>query len=383
MRLEPHTAGTDASREVMEPLVEAFRRAVRLGHSAVGTEHLLFALLKGESAAKELLAPTTRVCGTLMGVIAAKEDEDWVSADGAGDAAATAGDTPDVATLLREAEWLASQRQERRGERAAPENGRPLPTGALAAALAHAFLRARELGASRANETHMLMGLMHDPGNRAGEALLERRMDRDDLIARLAVHPSARQDGTPHTLSLDGLRNMGMLTQRGRLWGGLARTLSSGGFGSPVLPTVRLEARCQAVRLGHSHVTTVHLLLAMLAVDDQLTAAGQRLRAGLAEHSTGAELLRGRGVTLPAAVKAAADLIPVDEDRPDSPDPTDHPAARQAMTRARLHFKEREDGSAGTTHLLTVLLADPDDPCDALLAAVGVDTGELRRTLGH
>jgi hypothetical protein len=42
---------------VVELLVEAFRRAIRLDQPTVGTEHLLFALLKGESAAKDLLAP--------------------------------------------------------------------------------------------------------------------------------------------------------------------------------------------------------------------------------------------------------------------------------------------------------------------------------------
>jgi ATP-dependent Clp protease ATP-binding subunit ClpA len=384
MRLEPHPVTTDASREVVELLVEAFRRAIRLDQPTVGTEHLLFALLKGESAAKDLLAPRARVSGPLMGVIAAKGVEHWESEDGVNDTAATPADDLTVTALLREADWTARRMAERRGKPPLSAGQRPLPTEALVAAIGQALLRAHELGVSRANATHLLMGLVHDPGNRASEALLERRLDRDELISRLAVHPSAHQDGTPHADSVNGLRNVGVLTQRGRMfWGGLARALSSGSFGSPVLPMVRREARRQAVRLGHPSVATVHLLLAMLALDDQLTTTGHRLRDELVRSNTGADLLRTRGVTLRAAVNAAADLIPVDQRRPGPPAPSEEPGVEQALTRARLDSHERNDPTTGTTHLLTALLADSDDLGTTLLAAIGVDTDELRRALGH
>ncbi|MFI0353186.1 Clp protease N-terminal domain-containing protein [Actinomadura sp. 9N407] len=388
MRPEPHPAIAGASREMVKPLVGAFKRAIRLSRPTVGTEHLLFVLLTGESAASELLAPKARVSGPLMGVIAAKDDVHWASEERAADPA-SAGD-PAVVALLREAEWLARQSTGRRGKQhpdggqPPPEIQHPLPTDALAAAIRQAFLHAHERGVSQANATHMLMGLIHDPGNRACEALLERRLDRDELIARLSVHPSAHQDGTPRSDGVEGLRNLGVLNQGGwKLWGGLARALTSGGFGSPIVPTVRQEARRQAVRLGHSNVTTVHLLLAMLALDDQLTTTGLRLRDGLEQNNTAAELLRAQGVTLPVAVNAA-ELVPAERGEPGSPVPPKlSGGAEQALTRARLNANERKDPSTGTTHLLTALLADPDDPCNALLAAVGVDTDRLRRTLGH
>ncbi|WP_433337541.1 Clp protease N-terminal domain-containing protein [Spirillospora sp. CA-294931] len=367
------------SREVVEALVGAFRRAIRLDRPTVGTEHLLFALLKGGSAASEVLAPGVRVSGSLMGVIAAKDEVRWLSEERADDTA-SAGD-PAVVALLREAEWLARQKQRPDGEQPSPL----LPTGALAAAIRQAFPHAHERGVSRTNATHLLMGLLHDPGNRACEALLEQRLDRDELVARLAEHPSAHQDGTPHSDAIEGLRNLGMLDQeRGKLWGGLARALSSGGFGSPIVLTVRQEARRGAVRLGHSTVTTVHLLLAVLALDDQLTSAGLRLRDGLERNNTGAESLRARGVTLPTALDAATELIPADQTEPGSPVPLKlSDGAEQALTRARLSANARKDPSTGTTHLLGALLADPGDPCDTLLTTLGVDTGELRRTLAH
>lgn len=53
------------------------------------------------------------------------------------------------------------------------------------------------------------------------------------------------------------------------------------------------------------------------------------------------------------------------------------------MTRARLHSHERKDPTTGTTHLLAALLANSDDLGTTLLAAIGVDTDELRRALGH
>lgn len=363
MRPEPHTATADASRELRETLVEAFRRAVRDGRPDVGTEHVLVALLDGESAAKDLLAPRVRDSGSLMGVITAKGAEHWVGEDRAGDGEPLGGHA--VAALLREAAWAASE-----------DEVPPRPTGALTAALAQALMRAGELGVSRANASHLLMGLLHDRGNRACEALLERRVNREDLLARLAVHPSARQDGTRHPDGVAGLRNMGVLNERGMYWGRLARVLSSGGFGSPVIPTVRLEAERQAVRLGHSEVTPVHLLLGMLSLDDQLAEAGLRLRAKWARTNKGAELLRERGVTLAAMVDALAEPSTADPFRP-----TMHEEIGRLLTRARLRCHERGDPSTGTTHLLAVLVAEPAEPCGPLLASLGVDTAELRQAL--
>ncbi|MEO3828792.1 Clp protease N-terminal domain-containing protein [Actinomadura sp. B10D3] len=369
------TRTTDASVEVVGALVQAYRKAARTGRT-VGTQHVLFALLKGESAAADLLS---RDNGGLRGVILAKDETVWLSEDDGDDPSAASA----VTALLHEAEWVARRNAKPSETPDSPED-RPLPpTGALVAALGRMLVSAHELGLAWANETHLLMGLLHDPGNRASEALLERRLDRDELLARLAVHPTAREDGRPNMRSLDGLRNLGMLDHSpSRGWGGrIGRWLTSGGHGSPVVPTVRSEAQRQAARLGHSSVTTAHLLLSILVLDDQIAIAGHRFRDGVAQVNMGGELLRTRGATPSAVLGAVADLIPAG-DRAGSLNPNVEGSAEKALTRARLLANERKSPSTGTTHLLSAVLADPDDPCHAVLAAIGLDVEELRRALG-
>jgi hypothetical protein len=377
------TGTTDASREVVESLARAYQRVGRADQTSptVGTQHLLLALLDGTPSAAGLL---NRDSGALKAVISFKDETVWLSEDAGGNHPPVASA---VTALLREAEWVAHQKTKPRDKSAQPDDQyQPLlPSEALIAALGRMLVFAHELGVSWAHETHLLMGLLQDPGNRASEALLERRVDRDALVSALGGHPSARQDGKPNMLSVDGLRNLGMLDHPGgRGWGGrLGRWLTSGGYGSPVVPLVRAEAERQAVRLGHSRVATVHLLLAMLVLDDQLTTTGRRFRDTVAQVNTGAELLRTRGATSSAMFNAVADLI-VTGDRPQvgSPAPTMEVNAEKALTRARLLANERKCPSTGTTHLLTALLADPDDPCHSLLSAIGVDVEELRRALG-
>ncbi|HEY8479778.1 MAG TPA: Clp protease N-terminal domain-containing protein [Spirillospora sp.] len=368
MRSESRTTPADASREVTETLVRAFRRAAREERRAVGTEHVLHALLDGESAARDLVASTVRDTGALMGTINAKGDEHWTGRDDAGDGT-PAG--PAVMAVLREAAWTAGGGAQS-----------PRPTGALTAALAHALRSAGEHGVSLANPSHLLVGLLHDPGNRACEALLERRIDRGALVAAVTDHPSVRRDGARTSRCVDGLRHMGMLTRRGAYWSRLARALSSGGFGSPIMLTVRREAKRQAVRLGHPEVTAPHLLLGMLVLDDELAHAGLALRDEWTRVNKGAELLRERGVTL-ADVANAPVLAPAEGDVQDPSGPRMHEEVEATLNRARLLRNERKDPSTGTTHLLAALVAEPDGPCDTLLTSLGVKTGELCEALGQ
>ncbi|MDA3642595.1 hypothetical protein LZ318_39270 [Saccharopolyspora indica] len=354
---------TEISRDVAEALTLAFREAIRRTQPKVGTEHVLSALLDGDSAAGGVLAPTVRASGSMMGVIRAKGiDDHWVHDDDAEPVHDLA-----VTGLLREAAWAARQ----------TDSDVPPPTGALRAALRQALLYADEHGTPRANTTHLLMGLLHTPDNRAHEALRERRVDRSDVLARLRVHPSAGEPGEPpHTDTARTLRKMGLLDgQRGQMSVRLVAKLF--GNGAPVFMALRMEARRQAVRLGHGEMTTAHLLLAVLALDEQLTTAGQRFSPELAGSNTAAERLRARGLTLHAAADAARNLFPEAENHPYAEKFPENPALEKVLTKAR--WRAGEDRvPAGTDHLLAELLAEPDGPVTALLSGIGIDTTDLR-----
>ncbi|GIF23224.1 hypothetical protein BJ973_000420 [Actinoplanes tereljensis] len=66
-----------------------------------------------------------------------------------------------------------------------------------------------------------------------------------------------------------------------------------------------LEVARQAVILGHPAVQSSAILLAVLSMDVQATAAKRELRPAYTEHNRGGELLRNRGLTLTAAQQAA------------------------------------------------------------------------------
>lgn len=353
---------TEISREVAGTLLRAFHEAVRRDQRAVGTEHVLSALLDGDSAAGEVLAPTVRASGSMMGLIRAKGIGDrWVYDD----AAEPVGDLA-VTGLLRETAWAARRK----------DSEVPPPTGALRAALRQALLYAAEHGTPRANMTHLLMGLLHVPENRAHEVLREHRVDRDDVLARLRVHSGAREPGEPpHTDTALTLRKMGLLAgQRGQTSVRLVAKLFSNG--APVFMALRREARRQAIRLGHRERTTAHLLLAVLALDEQLTAAGGQFSPELAGSNTAAERLRDREVTLNTAANALLELVPAAENRSHDEELPEDQTIETVLSKAR--WRADEAGvPAGTTHLLAELLAGPDEVVAELLTRLGVDTGDL------
>lgn len=379
MPLDQSIPCTEVSGEVVDTLTRAFGWAIRRRQPAVGTEHLLFALLEGDSAAGGLLAPTVRRSGAMMGLIRAKSLGHWVSND---DTGTEASKDLAVAALLREAEWTA-RRSGKRDASAASEDPHPQPTRALLSAIRQALLHADELGVPRANTTHVLMGLLHDPQNRASEALRERRVPQDHLITRLQEHPSARERAEPHAGTARALQNMGTLNERGQLVASLlAKVARKGsGFGTPVLAALRWEAKRQAVRLAHPKAATAHLLLAVLALDEQLAATGGRFSTELAASNTAAELLRTRGATLHAAAVRALDLVPASARWQCSRSIPEDPNVEHALTKARWRAQEREAPIAGTNHLLAVLLAESDPLVTELLAGLDIDTDELRRAL--
>lgn len=140
------------------------------------------------------------------------------------------------------------------------------------------------------------------------------------------------------------------------------------------------EARRQAVRYGRTEIRPVDLLLAVPALDRGMTVAGLSLPENLLAVNSAARTLRSAGVrqvdlvraaTAAAAADAPAEpTIPIDMERSADTD--------KLLATIRLLAAERKDESVGTSHVLSVLLTDPDGPASQLLRETGADPADVR-----
>ncbi|MFJ1748330.1 Clp protease N-terminal domain-containing protein [Streptomyces sp. NPDC088116] len=385
--------------DAMETLVQMLRRAARLEIRTVGTEHLLFALVRGDTEAGAALAPGgSGDAGALSGVVAAREDGVWVHHEDADDGAVPAvEDEIEVTAAWREAQWLAAANH----SRSLPDgwDGWPEPSAALRSCLLRALRLAREEGTPGVRCRHVARVLLDLPGSRAMEALRLRRVDLTAAATALDAQAVA-EAGTPgpESRTVVLLRRAGLLGERGTWWvRGMASWMSRGsGDGTPVLLALRSEANRQAIRCGRREVEPVDLLLAIQGLDRALTVAGRALTEDMAPANTAAALMRSHGVRPSALIAAAteAEPAPVSADVPYSPE------AERVTAVARLLAAEHDSRAVGTVHLLAALLADGEETGGGegngtgkgaspngglprrLLREEGADPAELLRQLG-
>ncbi|SCF30301.1 Clp amino terminal domain-containing protein, pathogenicity island component [Micromonospora chaiyaphumensis] len=163
-------------------------------------------------------------------------------------------------------------------------------------------------------------------------------------------------------------------------------------YGHPMLLLVEQRARQLAVRAGHDVVTGAHVLVAVLAMHDELVRDGRPVRPDVHRWNQAGEILAQHGATASAAVRALAGLPPADDERrlDGLPDKGWHqpkalfaaPAHGRtelgALRGASLAAFRRGDPYAGTTHLLVELLADPAGPATRLLRLLDVDPSTVR-----
>lgn len=166
-------------------------------------------------------------------------------------------------------------------------------------------------------------------------------------------------------------------------------------YGHPILPLIEGRATVEAVRAGHNVITAAHLLVSVLEMHEQLTAAERTLPADLVRWNTAGDILARHGVTWQAAARTAAQLTADpgdDEDRLDdlpsrgwrrpSPAGPGVPAkgrtALAALRAASLSAYQQGHPYAGTTHLLVELLADPAGPAARLLRHLQIDPEAVR-----
>lgn len=314
------------SSQVVKVLTGVVSRASRLGFGVVGTENLLIALADTIGPGRRLGVRSVRALAVAKGV------GNWAGDDGG------AGETdPGVAALMRIAHY-------RTGLDTAPPVSRALDE-CLRAAIA-------EAGDGVLTTTHLTVALLSLKSGRAAELLTVLGVDAGATID--AVRKAATPEEAP---AVRLLRKAGAL--RGDTGGGyvrwVIRIVARGqGLGGPVLTVVQTEATLLALTAGREEATAADLVAAVLTVDDQLTAAGLRLRPEF--ESGGAATLRAAGVdpaTLPAATGAGIERF---------------------VESAKLVAAQRGDHVVGTTHLLVALRDELLDPVGRALRDLGVET---------
>lgn len=395
---EPGTATTtEFAPDAIELLSHTVRQAVGRTSPAVGTEHLLSALLENTEEPGAALVPGGRESGAVRGQIHAREERNWARDDSAPTSPADGSDAPDapdshatddaieVEAAWREALWTAA-----RSARTLREEGAtaPEPSGALRHALTAALRLAREEGSPEAHERHLARALLETRESRALESLALRRVDLAAAATALDAQAEAVRAGAEpwpaEAAAVLGtvkvLRGAGLLGERGVWWtrGMLSWMARTAGDGSPILLVINNQAQRQSVRYGRTATEPVDLLLAVVALDRGLTVAGLSLPEELLEVNSGARTLRSAGIRQADLVRAAAaaagpsagSAVPGDVKRSAETD--------KVVAAARLLAAERKDETVGSAHLLTVLLTDPDGPPARLLRECGADPVALR-----
>ncbi|MDT0474365.1 Clp protease N-terminal domain-containing protein [Streptomyces sp. DSM 41014] len=357
--------------DVVQLLVAATRSASRQDAPVVGSEHLLSALVMGDSDAGAALAPGMRKAGALSGLVAGRGGEGWVSADD-DEGQPPVPDDDEIGYVWRETRWRFALSH--------PKEAGKLPaamSGALRRCLRLALDTARAEGTVSVRCRQVAQALLDLPESRAREALLLRRTDLAAAATALAATAAEDPAEAP---SVTLLRRAGTL---GRSGNALSRALTSWlsgsqPYGSPVVFAVSIEARRQAVRCGRPAAEPIDLLLGALALKRALDVAGLALPDSLADVNSAAGLLRRHGVRQDSLARSSI-TSPAAHGTGDEMRFSE--AAELAKSVAQLRSAEGGSATVGTVHLLAAVLEGDSGEVARLLEAEGVDVEALRSEL--
>jgi hypothetical protein len=155
---------------------------------------------------------------------------------------------------------------------------------------------------------------------------------------------------------------------------------TSRGSVSPVVLAIELEAIRQSVRFGAEQVGTVHLLVAICTLHQQLKDLGRSLSPEVSPYNAGAEVLARWGVDCSVLSKearqfqmpfAATDSSGRWRNRPS--DPCFRWDAAQLVRLAEDRADTLGHRSCGTSHLLAALVDDPSGAAPLLVQKMGVN----------
>jgi hypothetical protein len=309
-------------------------------------------------------------------------------------AAPATGFDAEVRATLREVEWRVRRRAGRWGyvrtSDVEPWINRPQWTNAVHAMLGGALAVAHDKGVSFASPTHLMLAMLRLPSCDGTRYVFTYENARKIAVEWLSKEPDLRRADQPHP-DVEWVK-AALWPRSGPLPGRPLRWLLSLGVRlsriGPLLLEAEAEARRQAVRLGHRVVGPAHTLLAMLAVDARLDAAGIAMPAYHASRNRGASILRHCGVDVTrlrdlAACRGepeepAAEVLATQMDRLRPGDSFHGAEVVAAVMRAKDISLARRHADTGTSHLLLALIEDDAGEAAAVLRALGVDPATVR-----
>ncbi|MFC0101153.1 Clp protease N-terminal domain-containing protein [Micromonospora marina] len=374
------TVDPPVGEQVADVLRAAYYYALADGHPVVDPGQLLVAAARNDDQAGRILGRQ---------VAEGRATTPRQDLPGPQDGAGLTGSR--YAGALREARWWIL-----RANPATDRKHEPTWSASIGAALARAVTSARAAEVTRLGMPHLLLGLL-DPTEPTVLALSD-RVGLD--IAATRRHIGAAElsaEPTPFAPLVDPLRAFGAAQSSGpwpvrwipALMARLTRRQTK--WGGPVLACLEREVMRQAVVTGHGIVQSSSVLLAIVSMDVQLKAVGERLRKPYLPHNEGGKLLIEAGFDFAQAQSAAEslaeverDALPVGEsssrfwDTGKPGDPSWSSVAARAMEQATTIAREHGHQAVGTSHLLRAVLAE-DGAAAQLLIDAGIDIGALRR----
>lgn len=363
--------------EMVFALTGACWRAWRAGDLTVRSDHVLLELTARSAALRRHVGPASAVRARMLSSAAGGELES------AQQLPLTQHHALEVNAALRESVWRARRRLRLVGTVSAPAW-----SSETEAAVGEALRIAQRYDVIRANHVHLLLGLTVNRRNAACTTLREMKVDIGDLLSDSSVRKASRSDGELASEAILALRIFGGLAGPRplilRWFSDIAEKAKPGQHG-PLLYALRREAIRQAARAGAAAIADVHLLAAILCVEEDLESTGRQLHMDYSGRRSMASVLRANGVAA-LALYEAIQYSAVDQPaagvrrvwRGERADPPFAASFLDVVDRAGRRLAASDNGRIGLRHLLGVLFHEGMAGF-RLLVECGIETRTVRR----
>jgi Clp amino terminal domain, pathogenicity island component len=281
---------------------------------------------------------------------------------------------------LREATWLAGYPTPINSTASGAGEGTAWSVPAQLA-VRGGLIEARKRGLSSAGVVHLLLALLEDRESIASRQLKRAGIEVDKLYRSLDSAGVSGRNSRPWTPTADALEVLGF-TREGRLLPRFSSFLlrkhaerqSDIGL---VLHVIREEALRQCVRLGHSAVAPVHLMIALISAFWQMESRQVKLRPELAPHSYTLPFWITTNSVYGNLTRSAIDLsdgTEVSQYGPVTKRPP-RPWTRQAVDAINdaIQIGGPSKRAVGTDHLFAALMVGEYANVQVLLSRLGVD----------